>query len=470
VAEPPGTGQVAPAANHGPAATSRKVRVGILVSVLAAGVLVAAVLWIGPSEPPSSTECSRVFQSNPPTLTPVKHLFVLVKENHAFENYFGTFPGVVGNPPSGAFPVAFNSSVTVAPFPLVGDSTPDFPHDARSDLVDYNGGENNLFVAQANASGAPAPQDAVGYYMSQQIPDYFDYARYYALGDEFFTGVLGPTNPNRVFDLSAYTGNWDADTVPPTNVTNHATVLGQLTSAGIPWYYDVTGSVTDVAPLWYPSLTSDPCSAARITSDSELSRQLASPTPPSVVYLDPENSPLYSEHPPQNVSLGEEWTAATVNAIFTSPIANSSAVLIFFDENGGFWDPVPPPDMSTGLDGFRVPFLALSPWTPANTVCSTVLDPAAVLRFIDSNWGLPFLSPRVASAGNLSCLFDFSQPPRPPLLLPTGVALGNGSDVTPSEPPEGARASFGWAGAVARYRIVPGTPVPTYEAFWPSDP
>ncbi len=113
-----------------------------------------------------------------------------------------------------------------------------------------------------------------------------------------------------------------------------------------------------------------------------------------------------------------------MNTIFESPIANSSAVLIFYDENGGYWDTVPPPMTSTGRDGFRVPFLALSPYTPADRICSTPIDPAAVLRFIDANWGLPYLNARVATAGNLSCYFDFSQAPRPPVIAPTGVSLG----------------------------------------------
>jgi phospholipase C len=81
--------------------------------------------------------------------------------------------------------------------------------------------------------------------------------------------------------------------------------------------------------------------------------------------------------------------------------------MIFYDEAGGYWDPVPPPNTSTGLDGFRVPFLLASPWTPAGTICSDILDPASVLRFIDENWGLPYLNDRVAQAGDLSCFFHF---------------------------------------------------------------
>src|SRR5208282_1594933 len=138
--------------------------------------------------------------------------------------------GVAGDPPNGSFPVSFQSSATVEPFPIAGDLTPDLPHDSASDLIDYNGGLNNLFVAQATASGASAPTDAVGYYTEAQIPAYFAYAQNYTIGDHFFSGVLGPTYPNHVFDISGYVGNWDADTAPPANVTDYPTVLGQLTA------------------------------------------------------------------------------------------------------------------------------------------------------------------------------------------------------------------------------------------------
>jgi len=64
----------------------------------------------------------------------------------------------------------------------------------------------------------------------------------------------------------------------------------------------------------------------------------------------------------------------------------------------------------------------ISPWTPPGKVCQSVVDSASVLNFIDANWGLPFLNSRVASAGTLSCFFDFSQAPRAPMVLPTAVS------------------------------------------------
>ncbi len=437
------------------ARTLAAVGIGVVIAV---ATVAANLVVTGSATSPGS--CPVAWQASPPTATPIQHLFVLVKENHAFENYFGDLPGVLGNPPNGSFPVAFNSSTVVPPFALPGSSTPDMPHTASAGRTDLDHGRNDLFVAEANASGDPAPQDAVGYYTSAQLPDYYAYARNYAVGDRFFTGVLGPTDPNRVFDLSANVGTWNADSTPPANVTDQPTVLNQLTDAAVPWEYEYASNTSQgLAPDYYPSLVGSPCNAPRLLPVSDLAAQVNGPAPPSVVYLDPSTSPLYSEHPPENVTLGEAWTVAVVNEIEQSPIWNSSAIVVFYDENGGFWDPLVPPTTSTGMDGFRVPFLVISPWTPAGSICSEVLDPASILHFIDANWNLPWLNARVASAPSLSsCFFDFSQAPRAPFLLPTNVTFGP-APASPALPPLDGPATHRSPGRGESERIL-GEPRP----------
>ena len=177
--------------------------IGVVVAlVMALGLAVAGVVDLAEKGQGVAT-CSKTWEADPATATPIRHLFVIVKENHAFENYFGDMPGVTGYPPNGSFPSSFGGSTNVSPYPIAGYSTPDLPHDAGSDLSDYDHGHNDLFVAQATADGAASPASAVGYYTPHQIPAYYAYARNYTLGARFFTGVLGPTYPNRVFDLGA---------------------------------------------------------------------------------------------------------------------------------------------------------------------------------------------------------------------------------------------------------------------------
>ncbi|MCI4317675.1 MAG: hypothetical protein L3J96_03985, partial [Thermoplasmata archaeon] len=91
-----------------------------------------------------------------------------------------------------------------------------------------DGGRLDNFVAQAQASGASAPSDAVGYYGASALPTYYAYADHYALADRFFSGVLGPTMPNRVFDLAGTAGNWTTDAAPPPGVFDFPTIFDEL--------------------------------------------------------------------------------------------------------------------------------------------------------------------------------------------------------------------------------------------------
>lgn len=397
-----------------------------VVTGLAAATLVA-VGFIGALAQNASPICFNPDFGIPVARSPVQHLFLIVKENHAFENYFGTLPGVDGHPPNGTLPTNFSGSGTIHPFPLNSSSTPDLPHDRTSDVVDLNGGRDDLFVAQAASLGYPDPNVAAGYYSAQQIPDYFAYAQAYGVADHFFSGIMGPTLPNRIFDIAGTSGNWTSDDVPPPSAVNFPTVLNQLEIAGLPWTYDYSGEATNLAPLVLPMVASNPCMIQHVEPIGELPAQLAGAAPPSVTFVDDSNDIQTSEHPPGNVTAGEQWTVALVNAIARSPIGPSSAIFVFWDENGGFWDPVVPPIQSSLGDGFRVPLLVLSPWTRPGVIIHSTLDPASLLRFVDDNWGLPYLNARVSAAPRIDPFFNFTTAPRPWLVLSTPYTIGSSS-------------------------------------------
>jgi phospholipase C len=404
-----GLGGRAPGEGRAPAA------VAIAAVIVVAGL--AAASWsIRPS-----AGCPQTSPGPPPARSPIQHLFLIIKENHAYENYFGDLPGSVGFPPNGTFPANFGAAPSVHPFPLGFRSPLDLPHDRAADLSDLDGGRNDQFVAQAAADGYPQPQDAVGYYNATEIPDYYAYAKHYRLADRFFSGVLGPTLPNRLFDLGLTNSTWSSDAIPPGSTVAGTTLLGQLENAGVTWDYLHSGPGTEVVPLLVPQIANDACLASRVLPFSDLPSLLSSPSPPNVTYIDTSNDPVYGEHPPGNVTLGEEWTVAVVDAIFRSPIGAHSAVLLYYDENGGFWDPVAPPQIGPQGDGFRVPLLIISPWSTGGHLIHETLDAASILGFIDDNWGLPPLNSRIAAAPSLETAFDFAASPSPPLLLSTPI-------------------------------------------------
>lgn len=401
----------------------------IAVAILAV-LLLPSMLPDIQHAPGAATSCT-TFPETYSTHTPIRHVFWIVKENHAFENYFGDFPGTVGYPPTGSFPVSFNSSQTVSPYPLNATLSVDLPHDRPAELVDWNGGKNNNFVAEAASRGVSDPAAAVGYYTSAQIPIYYSYAQNFTLSDGFFTGVMGPTDPNRFFDITANVGNWTTDGVAPSSVSGFPSILDQLNRAGIPWNYDYGGVESEIAPLDLKSIVSDPCSMERVQPVGNITAQVDGPDPPAFTMVDVAHDFLISEHPPDNVTLGEAWTAGLVNAIAESPIASSSLILISWDEAGGFWDPVAPPQNSATGDGFRVPLIVISPWSPREIYHGT-LDPSSVLNFVDQNWGLGTLNSPVANATPLGPLFNFSQTPRALPIEPTNITfLKTGRTVVP---------------------------------------
>lgn len=402
-----------------PAPTARAVAPIVAAIIVLAGA--GALGHFGPSA--YSDGCGGTLP-RPAPRSPIEHVFVIIKENHAFENYFGAYAGVAGSPPNGSFPLSFGSNATGSPFPLTTSSTPDLPHDHASELVDEDSGRNDLFVAEAASEGYADAPDAIGYYTATEIPQYYAYAASYALGDHFFSGYLGPTDPNRDFDLAATTEGQTTDAEPPVGSLTAPTILDQLTEAGVPWAYDYTGGVANLTPLEFAGVADHPCESASVVPMSQLLGQVQGTAPPSVVFLDPSHDALgVSEHPPDNVSVGAAWTAAVVNAILTSPIGPSSAILLFYDEAGGFWDPLPPPTIDGVSDGFRIPFLVISDYTPPGLVVRTPLDPAAVLGFLDANWGLAPLNQRVAQAPSLAAFFDFTAPPRTPVIVPSSYDL-----------------------------------------------
>lgn len=408
----------------------------VAAPVVAALAILAGAGWLGLYVPAVELGSCDGVSHVATARSPIQHVFVIIKENHAFENYFGALPGVAGNPPNGSFPVALGSNTTVAPFPLTGRSTSDLPHDHATELADEDGGRNDLFVAEAAADGFPNATNAVGYYTDAAIPQYYTYAAAYALGDHFFSGYLGPTAPNRDFDLAGTTDGQTSDAQPPAGTLTAPTILDQLTAAGVPWAYDYTGGITNQTPLEFAGVDHRSCEAHAVLPMSALLGQIQGSASPSVVFLDPSHDAAgVSEHPPDNVTLGASWTGAVVNAILSSAIGPSSAVLLFYDEAGGFWDPLAPPVFDGASDGFRIPFLVISDYTPSGLVVHTTMDPASVLAFLDGNWGLPPLNARVAGAPSLAPFFDFGDPARSPVPVPSSYDLNSmGSAPAPTGP------------------------------------
>jgi phospholipase C len=123
-----------------------------------------------------------------------------------------------------------------------------------------------------------------------------------------------------------------------------------------------------------------------------------------------------SEHPPNSICAGENWTLEAVNAIMQGPDWNSTVVFITYDDFGGLYDHVPPPQIDQLGLGPRVPMLIISPFAKRGYVSHTQYEHSSVLKFVESRYHLPPRTGRDAGASDMLETFDFNQTQRPLVL------------------------------------------------------
>jgi phospholipase C len=154
-------------------------------------------------------------------------------------------------------------------------------------------------------------------------------------------------------------------------------------------------------------------------------------TLPAVSWIVPDQAD--SDHPPANIHNGQAYVTDLINSVMSGPEWSSTAIFLTWDDWGGFYDHVPPPAVDENGYGFRVPFLVISPYARRGFVDHQTLSLDAINKFIEDDFldgqrldprtdGRPDPRPTVREAlpqlGNLAADFDFTQPPRPPMLLP----------------------------------------------------
>jgi phospholipase C len=124
-----------------------------------------------------------------------------------------------------------------------------------------------------------------------------------------------------------------------------------------------------------------------------------------------------SEHTPASVCTGENWTVSLLQAIAAGPQWATSATFLTWDDFGGFYDHVAPTQVDVYGFGFRVPLLVVSPLAKGGTIDHTRAEFSSVLKFIETDFGLPPLTARDTNAADMTQDFDFAT--TSPIALPT---------------------------------------------------
>ena len=220
----------------------------------------------------------------------------------------------------------------------------------------------------------------------------------------------------------------------------YATLRDRLDAAGVTWKYYVPTWPRSGGQMWnafdaisavrydkseWPNKAKFTCTQSCVSWPQtnvfcDIAGSTASPCPapsppgnavlPAVSWVIPDG--VDSDHSNGGQDNGPDWVASVVNAIGESSYWNSTAIIVVWDDWGGFYDHVPPPQLdSVGL-GFRVPLIVLSPYAKTGYVSHTQYEFGSILKFVESTFGLPSLGTTDVRANNLTDAFDFNQQPR----------------------------------------------------------
>jgi phospholipase C len=408
----------------------------IVWRVLAAAVLVAVVIGGRSSVEPGLVVASvgkapvRVPLVIRGAETPIRHVVFIVKENRSYDNLFGLFPHGDG---TSTGRTADGRIVKLAPLRNVQD---DLQHNHLAAVTDINGGAMDGFSKLPDKEGKPTMLAYTTAYPGQ-LPDYWGWAKRYELLDHTFSSGDTSSFPNHLYTVAAQGAgavdgpnfgveNWGCDgpaglTVP---VLRHGRLVkvppcfqidsmgAQLDRRGISWSeygppenghgygwvaYDAVKPIREssayarhVYPLgWLPSDLRQGYLAA-------------------VTWIVPPYN--RSDHPGgTSLCAGENWTANVINQIMHMPDWRHTAIVLTWDEWGGFYDHVPPPKPDRFGLGVRVPMLVISPWAKPG-VDHTTYDFTSVLKFIDEDFGMPLLTPREREENSIRNAFQFTHP------------------------------------------------------------
>jgi phospholipase C len=344
--------------------------------------------------------------------SPIQHVVVIMQENHTFDNFFGRFPRANGLSNATALPLKKGGNPVVRPFHLDNPSLPrDICHADSCGYGAYDNGANDGFVY------ATGTNLTMGYYDSRDIPYYWDYASRFTLLDNYFSSVMGPSLPNHLYLIAGTSGGLTTNTL---TTFSFKPIVDEIDAKQLTWRYYAGGN--NIANGWNPlpnfaSIMRDSSKLRNILPNEQFFVDLNRNLLANVTWLMPPTQKL-SEHPPYDPSIGEHWVVTAINQIMQSKYWSSTAIFLTWDDFGGWYDHVPPPQVDGLGYGFRVPLIVISAYARHHMIDHTQADHTSILKFIETNYGLAPLAGRDAKAADLHEAFDFSQRPMHPLLLP----------------------------------------------------
>lgn len=373
----------------------------------------------------------------------------LMLENRTYDHVFGAraLEGLGGDGLRAGMSNPTASGEAIAPWnpnELEMCTASDPPHGWDAARVQWNAGANDGFI-RAHQAQHPGETDPMQYLTRAQQPVSWALADAYTSCDRWFASVMGPTLPNRAY--------WHTATSFGLNVNNDVlttfsagvpvpSIYNRLVDQGVDWAYyfgnlGVASLLGNPGPYQLDLGPNDGTGHIRrfgdaLTGGGQFFRDAAAGTLPAVTYIDPsffEND----DHPPVHPILGQELLAAIYTALATSPQWKNCMLVVTYDEHGGFFDHVSPPQVTddtlarygvAGFEqlGFRVPAMVIGPYAKQGHVSSVQYDHTSALKHLQTAFGLEPLNVRMDTANDLADCIDWDRLERgdwaPPAEIP----------------------------------------------------
>jgi phospholipase C len=408
------------------------------------------------------------------SVSPITHVIIVIQENRTTDNLFQGLPGA----DTQSYGLdSYGNQVTLHATPLEWNG--DISHSHGNFVTECNPIPSNLAVcqmngwnhAQANSPDCPVSGDdycPYAYVPRSESQPYFDMAAEFAFGDRMFETNEGPSFPAHQELISGTASSapqfpWrqisanpvpkhsggGCDSAPGTTVKtippepigagegkpqfpcfDRPTLGDLLTAANVSWRYYQCGTG---AGLWhaYDAIqhiwSGGNYSNLVIPQPQQILTDISSNSLAAVSWVTPDGT--HSDHPGLGNSGGPSWVGAIVNAVGESSYWNSTAIIVTWDDWGGWYDHVAPHRRNNYNLGFRVPILLISPYVVQPGHVSHVRHEfGSILHFTEETFGTGNLGTTDATSDDLQDSFNYNQSARAftPISAPAFTPSCNG--------------------------------------------
>jgi phospholipase C len=381
--------------------------------------------------------------------THVKHIVVIIQENRSTDNLFHGFPGA----DTADYGMSHDGPVKLQPVHLGYPA--DVDHQHKAFVTDYNDGKMDGWD-RVDTLPRQSPYFPYAYVPQEDVQPYFDMGEEYTFADRTFQSNTGPSFPAHLYLIagqSEFAANnpnemettryaWGCDSPLTARVTqiapdgrevpgpwpcyNFQTIADVAMPLGVTWRY-YAPDLEELGNIWSAfdairHIRYSPYWANVISPETTVLRDARRGDLPNITWVAP--TAYNSDHPfptarsPRDVGVegavyGPEWVASIVNAIGESPLWHTTAIIVIWDDWGGWYDHVKPPQLDRMGLGFRVPMIVISPWAKRHYVSHVQHEFGSLLKFTELAFDLPSLHTTDDRSDALRDCFDFTQKPGP---------------------------------------------------------